>query len=178
MARGITTGEYLLIKDVFKDTLRYPAIRCDQNKANIGGKENSLTPAGVIYFSTKQYCEDFSQTLDGFQRWLFVHEMMHVWQWGHDVYPVWQALGLLIAHGGDYDAAYPYDLTPGKSLTDYNIEQQASIVADYWALLTKQHKVRDNRNTLATIAEYLPLIAELQAAGPSLPKLDQVPRGI
>ena len=178
MARGITTGEYLLIKDVFKETVRYDAIRCDQNKANIGGKGNSLTPAGVIYFSTLWYCKDFSQAPDGFQKWLFVHEMMHVWQWGHNVYPVWQALGLVIAHGGIYEAAYPYDLVPGKSLTEYNMEQQASIIADYWALFTNQHKVRDNRNTQATIDGYLPLIAELQKSGPSLPKLDQMPRGI
>jgi len=177
MARGITTGEYHLIKDVFKDTLRYYAIRCDQNKANIGGVKNSLTPAGVIYFATGDYCEDFSKASTG-QRWLFVHEMMHVWQWGHDVYPVWQALGLFIAHRGKYNAAYPYDLIPGRRLTEYNMEQQASIVADYWALLTKQHFVQDNKNKQAAITEYLPLIAELQKAGPSVPKLDQVPRGI
>src|ERR1700693_2091340 len=156
MARRYLTGpEIRLLRDVYKQTLRYEAIRCDM--ADVNAK--AITPAGVAYFSKPNYCDDFSKGTP-FKRWLFVHEMMHVWQWGHHIWPVNAAVCLWIKFGGIYEKAYPYDLTPGKTLTAYNIEQQASIVADYWGLLTNTTNPRDNNNFEATLSDYTAVIAD------------------
>ena len=40
----------------------------------------------------------------------------------------------IIGRLGDYDSAYSYVLDASNDLTDYNLEQQASIVEDYFRL--------------------------------------------
>ena len=186
MTRYLTDLEIPLLKDVFKGTLRYEAVRCGTTDA----VEIAVAPAGVAYFSPRYYCEDFSQA-DEWPQWVFVHEMMHIWQWGHHVWPATQAICPFIQFKvwpqmqaflgstqskGDYGNAYYYDLTPGKKLTDYNIEQQGSIVADYWLLFAKkQLRPQRNNDQQATLDDYTVLIAQLQNAGPSVRKLDQVP---
>ena len=174
MARHLTTLEIQMLKPVFQNTLRYDSIVCEINEANIGGAANSITPAGVAHFSKFVYCPDFSKT-NGAHQWVFVHEMAHVWQWGHHILPVNAAIGLFLQTAGAYTKAYPYDLTPGKRFTDFNIEQQASIVADYWALLTKKLVPQNNNNPKATLADYTDVIKQLQTSGQSVRKLDQMP---
>lgn len=179
MPRFLTSGEIQLLKPVFRATLRYGSIVCDVNKDDIGGPGNSIAVSGVAHFSRFAYCEDFSvETAD---QWLFVHEMAHVWQWGHGIYPVWAALGIVLKEPGKpYTNAYPYDLEPGKRFAEYNIEQQASIVADYWALstgnVTSGAKSLKNKNSKATAADYSDIIAELQRSGPPISKLEQTPK--
>jgi len=167
MARLLTIDEIEILKPVFKNTLRYGAINCDVNKYDLGGEENSITPAGRAYFSRKIYCDDFSKK-DADAQWVFVHEMTHVWQWQHGRYPVYEAAGLKIKYKGDYKKAYPYDLMPGKELSDYNMEQQAAIVADYWAL-TQQSQPWYNHNLNATLSDYTALIGQLLKSGPPDP---------
>ena len=176
MARHLTTGEIGLIQPVFKDTLRYESIRCDINKANIGGVKNSLTPAGTAHFSKLIYCEDFSsKDTDPGAQWVFVHEMTHAWQWQHGRYPLNEAIGAFIVNGFDYDQAYPYDLTSGNALDDYNLEQQASIVADYWALKTGMLRPKRNRNKQATLDDYTNVIAELWNSGEPRSQFQELP---
>jgi hypothetical protein len=101
------------------------------------------------------------------------HEMMHVWQWGHRVYPVYSAIGTFVRTAGDYVKAYPYELTPGRPLAAFNLEQQASIVADYWALLTGLLAPQNNTKANPSLSDYSAFMAELWKAGPSIRKLDQ-----
>jgi hypothetical protein len=122
------------------------------------------------------YCPDFSKTPYADDQWTFVHEIGHVWQWGHGVYPVLAAIGPFLQTGGHYATqAYPYDLTPGKDLGDFNLEQQASIIADYWALATKKLPLKWNNNKNATLGDYTAVITQLQNSGPPFSKLDEVP---
>jgi hypothetical protein len=174
MARNLTNSEIKLLTPVYQNTLRYPWIECDVNVMNVGGKSNSITPGGKAYFSTQIYCDDFSKA-NPWDQWVFVHEMMHVWQWGHGVYPVYAAIGIFLQTPDDYAKAYPYDLTPGKSLKAFNIEQQASIVADYWALLTGTLAPQNNNNAKPAKSDYGAFMADLWKAGPSVRKLDQTP---
>jgi len=81
--------------------------------------------------------------------------------------------GLISTNRGDYVKAYPYNLTRGSNLSDFNIELQASIVADYWALLTQKLAPQDNKNPKATLAGYSVVIDQLQKSGPSVRKPDQ-----
>jgi hypothetical protein len=46
------------------------------------------------------------------------------------------AIWLAVRHLGDYSLAYPYDLSDSDDILDYNIEQQAAIIEDWW-LITK-----------------------------------------
>jgi hypothetical protein len=171
MARNLTNPERQMLEPIFKDTLRYGSIVCKEANMGVLG----ITPAGVAYFSPSVYCPDFSKTTNPGDQWVFVHEMVHVWQWGHGIYPANGAIGLFLQTGGAYTNAYPYDLTPGKDLTDFNIEQQASIVADYWALLTKKLAALKNNNKKATVGDYSAVIDQLQKSGPSVRKLAQIP---
>lgn len=172
MARHLTKDEIeRILGPIFRYSLRYHSIRCDINTGNVGGVSNSITPAGVAHFSKLVYCEDFFKaTAD--DQWVFVHEMTHVWQWAHGVYPIWSAVGIFLQKKGDYANAYPYDLAPGKKLDDFNIEQQASIVADFWALATKKLSAQNNNNAKATVGDYVDLIDEARNAGPPLSKSD------
>ena len=176
MPRLLTVGEIHLLRPVFKNTINYHRIRCDINKANIGGEGNSITPAGHPYMSRNHYCEDFSSTdADAIDQWIFVHEIGHVWQWQHGRYPVNEAIGVFISKAGNYQQAYPYDLTPGKDLMDYNFEQQASIIADYWAVLTKKLQPQYNNNKgQVSLSDYTEVISQLQGSGAPTPWI-QVP---
>jgi hypothetical protein len=174
MARYLTMGEIQLLRPVFGETLRYRSIVCAVNDSDVGGPANSITPTGVPQFSRFVFCRDFSMT-HAANQWVFVHEMTHVWQWGHHIWPVNAAIGIFIQTGGDYTKGYPYDLTPASNLSDFNIEQQASLVADYWALSTKKLPPQQNKNPNATLGDYLTVIDQLQKSGPSVRKLDQVP---
>ncbi len=100
--------------------------------------------------------------------------MVHVWQWGHGFYPVHSAIGLFLQTAADYANAYPYDLATENNLIDFNIEQQASVVADYWALVNNLAPL-NNKNKKATVGDYSAFIDQLQKSGPSVRKLDQVP---
>ena len=61
MPRLLTVGEIHVLKPVFRNTLNYHRIHCDINKANIGGKANSITPAGMPYMSRDCYSNGYPQ---------------------------------------------------------------------------------------------------------------------
>jgi hypothetical protein len=148
---------------------------CDvNNNADVGGASNSITPAGVAYFSRHIYTNDFSGEAPDY-KWVFVHEMAHVWQWQHGIYRVWAAIGAFIENLGNYDKAYNYQIDKGKSFRDYNLEQQAAIVADYWASLSGLIKPQCNLNIGATVADYMPPIAQLQSVGRPESHFDRAP---
>jgi hypothetical protein len=63
--------------------------------------------------------------------------MVHVWQYQNGILSagvIGSAILEMIGTGGDYSSAYPYVLDEGRDLTDYNLEQQASIVEDWFRL--------------------------------------------
>jgi hypothetical protein len=174
MGRRLTRTEAKLLHPVFGNTLNYRNIVCEINTGDVGGPWNSITPAGTPYFSRHLYCADFAASKPDYQ-WVFVHEMVHVWQWGHGIYPVISAIGIFFASLGDYQKAYGYTLKAGDGLSGFNLEQQAAIVADYWGLATGLVKPKSNGNPAATVGDYATAIAELQKSGPPVRKLDQTP---
>jgi hypothetical protein len=88
----------------------------------------TMAPTGHLHFhpASGNYCEDFSQAKPRHQAH-FIHEMTHVWQ---SQQRGWWYLPLV----GPFQRKYAYKLKPGKRLTDYNIEQQAEIVAHAFML--------------------------------------------
>ena len=90
-----------------------------------------MTPNGEIYLNGA-YKEDFGLERPAVQAF-FIHEMTHVWQYQNNVLnPITSAISETISHFFNYAEAYKYTLDETKDLLDYKIEQQASIVEDYF----------------------------------------------
>ncbi len=174
MGRRLTRPEMNLLYTVFNSKLPYGRIECNINSSNIGGIDNSITPTGDPYFSVHVYTGDFSaDTVTLGNKWIFFHELTHAWQYYHRVDVLFSAIGLALSNMRcGYGAAYPYSLKSSKNFSSFNIEQQASIVADYWAMTQSAQPIR-NKDPNPAIADYRPYIDQLQKSGaPHIPSND------
>ena len=169
--RSITAGERSLLFKIFEITLPYGSLIVDANTANRGGVTNSITPAAIPYFSTTIWCADFSDpTVSDDYRGIFIHEMTHVWQYCHGDTKIFSAAWLYARHLGDYEKAYPYDLSDSDDFSDYNIEQQASIIEDfYYVVLGKPPK--NNRGGVRSLSAYNRYVDQMRSGGaPFMPE--------
>jgi len=87
----------------------------------------AMTPNGEMYWPKDEFKEDYSVE-DARYQWWFMHEMVHVWQY---------QLGCRVKLRGIFSgvASYSYTLAPNKSLSDYGMEPQGNLLADYFLLL-------------------------------------------
>ncbi|EOC1533230.1 type IV secretion protein Rhs [Cronobacter turicensis] len=140
--RLMTLGEIAMAKRVFGHSIVYSRvwIHCDSYLPfGLQSTRFAMTPNGELWFRKEKYAADYSGTsvTPGFKH-LFIHEMGHVWQ---------HQTGRWVRLRGSFSwaADYTYRLDKEK-VTDYTLEQQAAIIADYWFLLTYGIKVwRDNQ---------------------------------
>jgi len=69
---------------------------------------------------------------------LFIHEMTHIWQNQHNVRGTGVSGAVMLwaknLFSPSQESVYAYKLDSAKTLVDYNIEQQAEIVATYSAM--------------------------------------------
>jgi type VI secretion system secreted protein VgrG len=137
--RALTAGETAMARDIFKDAVDY-----SQVKVHRGGllgipnlNNNAMTPRGEIHLPDKSYREDFSATEEHFPKILFIHEMAHVWQFQLGYSLVFNG-AIILAKGGYNSGAPAYQYNLGgkdrdKKFYQFNMEQQASIIAHYFA---------------------------------------------
>ncbi|MEN1926239.1 PAAR domain-containing protein [Luteimonas sp. MJ146] len=129
-ARGLTQGEIAMSRLVFGDAIDYSKVRIHNREYLWFGLQPdnaAMAPNGHIYFNPKHFQEDFSDPASPDYQWWFMHEMTHVWQ--HQLgYPVKWRGALRVGLG------YEYVLAADKRLSDYNMEAQGNILADYFAL--------------------------------------------
>ena len=129
--RRMTLGEIAMARRVFGDSIVYSRvwIHCDSYLPFGLQKQNyAMTPNGELWYRKSMYREDFSANSVFIEdKYVFIHELGHVWQHQH---------GQWVRMRGAFSwaAEYTYRLDKEK-LTDYSLEQQASILADYWLLL-------------------------------------------
>lgn len=129
-ARALTVGEIALSRSVFSNAIKYSEVRV-HNKSylpfNMQSNNVAMTPNGEIYFREPYYRDDFSTEVPRYKHW-FIHEMVHVLQ--HQV-------GMNVRTRGVFSwaASYNYSLPPDKILSDFGMEQQASIIADFYYLV-------------------------------------------
>jgi hypothetical protein len=130
--RGLTDGERSLLRPLFGDAVDYDAIRIVRGRAfALQGDRTYVTLGHRIYAPGPLYRVDFAAA--GAQRQaILVHEVAHVWQSASGIPVVASAVLAFVAAGGHYERAYRYALIAGRDLLDYGIEQQASILADYF----------------------------------------------
>lgn len=133
-ARPLTSGEVALARTVFGDSIRYDDVTIhDGQFIGFQPKGTAMAPEGNLYMYGC-YRDDYAAG-DPYARAHFIHEMTHVWQFQNKIlHPIQAAIELNVRHMFNYLAAYAYTLEDGKDLTDYNMEQQASIVQDYFLL--------------------------------------------
>lgn len=155
MSRDLTSGEILAAQSIFKDSIIYSKVKIHKTKYFFGQPTNSgMTPRGEIHAHGFAYHEDYSLEMAETQAF-FIHEMCHVWQHQNGILNcMWSALTEQIRHGFKYENAYPYFLSPDKTLTDYGMEQQASIIEDYYRVVRRGITFRGNRcQNIGTDAE-------------------------
>lgn len=128
ITRELTPEEVALARSVFGDTLDTSQIRLSE-----GGPLGSLGYARTLPNSVTFPEGTLTNPGKNFDVWL-IHELTHVWQYqrGHTVQDL---LPSAVAGDYDYGGTVGLDLADqqGKTFDQFNFEEQAEIVADYYA---------------------------------------------
>lgn len=127
--RLITMGEIGLARSLYGSGLRYNKIWVHRESYlpfNLQPVDVAMSPNGEMWFREDTYSHDFSMEADVQKKHRFMHEMMHVWQEQH---------GMFVRTRGLFSrfADYSYSLDKAN-IRHYTLEQQASLVSDYWLL--------------------------------------------
>lgn len=124
--RRIGPNELSEARAIFRSAINYSNFWIIRGRYFIFQPENvAMAPDGNIYFPPKIYRDDFTITISGMA--LLLHEMTHVWQVQKGV---WLKTRRLLLDFDDYD----YVLDPAKNLQDYKVEEQGSIIEDYYLI--------------------------------------------
>ncbi|WP_155266307.1 hypothetical protein [Snodgrassella communis] len=124
--RLLTPGEMAMVTTVFKTAITLTDVLVRKGPILPFQGKYAVTPMGGIYYPKKLYLKDYSIAEIG-DKHLFIHEMVHIWQY---------QMGMWVALRGACSLLvdYEYALADDKVLSDYGMEQQASIIADYYLL--------------------------------------------
>ncbi|MCO6464261.1 MAG: hypothetical protein J5I52_08940 [Saprospiraceae bacterium] len=123
--RSLTEEEIDLARSIYKDTIRYEAVRMNPN-------DRLLTKNVAIAFVSFNIINYKHQI----RKEVFIHELMHIWQYQHfgSIYIARALKAQRSREGYDYGGVESlYDaMISGKKLTSYNFEQQAEMMEDYY----------------------------------------------
>ena len=138
---------------LFRDAIDYSRVRIHGRRyLPFQPKNCCMTPNGSMYFHRSCFLPDYTRGDPPAVHW-FIHELVHVWQ---------HQLGYAVRLRGAVriGLSYDYDLAPGKTLADFNMEAQGDLLADYFALrhLRSSAAMRQQR-----YAGSLPLYEEVLA---------------
>jgi len=158
--RHLTEKEIAFLKPWFKDTIDYENVKIHSRPYLPGGLQSDYTamaPNGHLYMPDTLYREDYTAPDVSLSlKSTFLHEMTHVWQFKNNVLnPILEAAKESMKHKFNYNAAYDYVLEKGKDLVNYGMEQQASIVQDYFLLKNDKCRIPGHlkKNGIKTIPE-------------------------
>jgi hypothetical protein len=147
--RALTEEEIEKGRSVFGDSLNYKIIRLD-TKAKI-----ATIDKGIIYvgFNTINSWGEFRDDI-------LIHELMHVWQYqNYGAGYIANALKAQISPAG-YNYAYTEGWHLKSSIHDFNAEQQADLIQDYFRLRRGQ-KAQWKLAPFIQIAHYQRFIDEI-----------------
>ncbi len=137
--RPLTRGERAMLEPIFRDGIAYDKVRVIHAAFPLQPSGVYMTPRGHVYAPGELFRDDFSsRELRSVERAVFVHEMTHVWQHENGMDLIGQGVIEFTKYRGQYEKAYPYMLETGRDLVEFGMEQQASIVEDYY-LITIGH---------------------------------------
>ena len=142
VTRGLTPAETAMASLLFGGAIDYAQVRIHNRRylpLGLQPRNCAMTPNGSIYFHHSCFLPDYTAGDPLTIHW-FMHEMVHVWQ--HQLgYPVKLRGAIRIG------LRYAYDLQPGATLADYNMEAQGDLLADYFSLkyMRKPQVMRQRR---------------------------------
>lgn len=127
--RQLTIGEIALAKTLYGYSIRYHRVWVHRESYlpfNLQPVNVAMSPNGEMWFREDTYSPDFSLEEDLAKKHIFMHEMMHVWQ---------TQKGMFVRTRGLFSGIADYSYNLDKvDILHYSLEQQASIVSDYWLL--------------------------------------------
>lgn len=138
--RPLTPDEITMLREVYKDSVPYDKLRVHNSPladAFLHATNATATTRGnVIFIETTPEKDNYaSPKSDYYMQYTLVHEVGHVWQDHNGLMPNVVSMAILnfsrLLPGADAHTDYRYDVTRGKDLLDYNIEQQASIITEF-----------------------------------------------
>jgi len=148
--RRLTNNEIKMLEELYGPFLRYNEIwihNASYLPLNIQFDNYTMTPNGEMYFMPDNYRQDYSYADDDLQ-YVFIHESVHIWQYQR---------GMHVRLYGLYSLFSDYSYSLHGVLTDYSMEQQAVIIADYWAIKKKGYlfwkSVKRNRDDYPTLTD-------------------------
>ncbi|MES2324390.1 MAG: Rhs element Vgr protein [Pseudomonadota bacterium] len=125
--RLLTAGEVAMARQLFGDAIDYHKVRIHNRRYlpfGLQPKNCAMSPNGHMYFHKSCCLPDFSAASASARHW-FMHEMVHVWQF---------QLGYPVRLRGAFriGLSYRYTLAMDKTLSDFNMEAQGDLLADYF----------------------------------------------
>lgn len=131
--RPLTANEIEMAKTVFSDGIDYTRVRIRRGLPLMPNMKVAVSPNGCIYFPKQSCPADFALADRSYRIWL-IHELTHVWQYQQG-FRTWLG-GLALALSGGYLKRRAYAYPPPEQITsfnDLNMEQQADLIAHYFA---------------------------------------------
>jgi type VI secretion system secreted protein VgrG len=127
-SRGLTDGEKRMAKDIFGHSIDYSKVLIRNEKWGFFtfflSDRLTVTPDGTMYCGPESFREDFAaDTVE--MVFHFIHEMVHVWQYQLGFQVKGQGIASVFRYG------YKYTLKPDSKLSDFPMEGQGNIIADY-----------------------------------------------
>jgi hypothetical protein len=126
-SRFLTRHEIAMAALLFGGAIDFARVRIHARRyLPFQPKNCCMTPNGSMYFHRSCFLPDYTRGDPPVVHW-FLHEMVHVWQ---------SQLGYAVRLRGAVriGLSYDYELAPGKTLADFNMEAQGDLLADYFAL--------------------------------------------
>jgi type VI secretion system secreted protein VgrG len=169
-SRPMTVGEIAMAQSLFGTSVDYASVKVHNGEYlwfGLQQNDTAMTPNGQMYYPKDLYFEDFSTASDFTRKLLFMHEMVHIWQYQLG-YPVkWVGIQR-------WRLSYAYILGENKLLSDFDMEAQGNVLSDYWALKnyvgTFRLWQRDYVNRLDLYEEALSLFLKDPANKENLPR--------
>jgi len=162
--RRLTSGEMVLARNIFGGSINYGNVTIYHKRYWIQTGDWVMTPNGNIYAPTTYEADYSGATVVYGRRSLFIHEMVHVWQYQNNVTSiVFGAIFARLSSPFSYGSSvYAYDLDRSKDLMDYSMERQAAIIEDYFRI-TEGRSPDNQRKTSGSprsLADYQAVLAK------------------
>jgi hypothetical protein len=136
MSRYLWVKEVDLARSVFKDTIPYPIIKVS---SGTGFGNRPYTTKAWSEFTLhlgSSYYDNHIDQLDLWSQATFIHELTHVWQGSHSWFSRGFMISSLLSQGKakilHWNTEFAYHYSVGKKWGDYNVEQQAHLVQDWF----------------------------------------------
>lgn len=138
MGRGLLREEKRIADSVFQSTIPYYRVEIDPI-IGLGGRPFTtpfplpiLSPVAlgyIIHAGPEAFCQGMHTSIA--RQATLIHELAHVWQGVHSLWSTQYVHSSLWAQAWEGSNAYVY--TAGGDWDDYNAEQQAQIVEDWFS---------------------------------------------